>query len=306
MVVLAFAFSTVYLLKLKNIVGIFKYDATAMIFFGMEPFVLIWTSVNLREAYQILFLLMALYFGLLWRLRREGAALVKFVASILLLAILHNGLSVYSIFLLFIFISWNFNSQKESAFFSRRRVKKTLVLVPAFIAIALVALNLPSMGALQAVQTGNVVEYANSYRHGSIDSIGGSTYGAPIDFSSPFGFMVTGAGALSHYFFGPFPWEVRSFIDAIAALVVLFHAALLLSSIVFWRSSSGYQRHAAGILLTAYLILEFMWASGTTNYGTAMRHHMVAYGIIVVLGAPSFISFITKPFRRRGRLASYL
>ena len=37
-----------------------------------------------------------------------------------------------------------------------------------------------------------------------------------------------------------------------------------------------------------------MWALGTANWGTAVRHHVPAYGIIVLLGGPGLILFMQK------------
>ena len=33
-----------------------------------------------------------------------------------------------------------------------------------------------------------------------------------------------------------------------------------------------------------------MWALGTTNYGTAMRHHMLSWWIIVIAGFPPLMA----------------
>ena len=40
--------------------------------------------------------------------------------------------------------------------------------------------------------------------------------------------------------------------------------------------------------------MEFMWAMGTVNWGTATRHHLVGYSVIVLLGAPGLILFMRK------------
>ena len=39
-------------------------------------------------------------------------------------------------------------------------------------------------------------------------------------------------------------------------------------------------------LLVIYLSMSFLWALGTINYGTGMRHHVVAVWIVIMLGIP--------------------
>ena len=36
------------------------------------------------------------------------------------------------------------------------------------------------------------------------------------------------------------------------------------------------------IVLIIYLAVEFVWAMGTSNWGTAMRHHTIANGILLI------------------------
>ena len=38
------------------------------------------------------------------------------------------------------------------------------------------------------------------------------------------------------------------------------------------------------ILLFAFLVLEFTWSVGTTNWGTASRHHVPSLGLLLLVG----------------------
>ena len=37
-----------------------------------------------------------------------------------------------------------------------------------------------------------------------------------------------------------------------------------------------------------FLLIEFMWAVGTVNWGTASRHHMPTLALLLIASAPSF------------------
>ena len=40
--------------------------------------------------------------------------------------------------------------------------------------------------------------------------------------------------------------------------------------------------------------MELVWAMGTINWGTATRHHVPGYSVIVLLGVPGLILFMRK------------
>ena len=61
---------------------------------------------------------------------------------------------------------------------------------------------------------------------------------------------------------------------------------LICFSVKQWRKAYGSQRRLLGLMLILYFSITFMWALGTTNYGTAMRHHMLSWWIIVIIGIP--------------------
>ena len=41
------------------------------------------------------------------------------------------------------------------------------------------------------------------------------------------------------------------------------------------------------MLFVIWLAIEIIWAVGTINWGTALRHHTVAYGFILLVGISS-------------------
>ena len=43
-------------------------------------------------------------------------------------------------------------------------------------------------------------------------------------------------------------------------------------------------------IFLVYLLLEFLWALGTVNWGTASRHHLPSLGLLVIASAYSFKS----------------
>jgi hypothetical protein len=119
-------------------------------------------------------------------------------------------------------------------------------------------------------------------------------YGVMLDTSSVLGIVKTISMIFVHFMFAPFPWQVSNVKDVYAVLESMLRFLLLFFAIFSWRRSSGEVRSCYGFLLMVVLGVELMWALGTINWGTATRHHVPGYGVIVLLGAPGLILFMRK------------
>ena len=103
--------------------------------------------------------------------------------------------------------------------------------------------------------------------------------------------------------FKPFIWDINSFSSLVLGFESIVRFILLLFSMILIVKTKGQKRRLYFILLLIYLFIESIMALGTTNAGTAWRHHQVAQWILVVLGGAGLISFI-KQFIRSVQLQS--
>ncbi len=115
-----------------------------------------------------------------------------------------------------------------------------------------------------------------------------------LDASSVYGLVTTIPMVFVQYMFAPFPWQVENVKDIYALFESMLRFLLLFFAISSWRRSSGEVRSCYSFLLIAVLGMELVWALGTANWGTAPRHHVLGYGVIVLLGAPGLIVFMRK------------
>jgi hypothetical protein len=115
-----------------------------------------------------------------------------------------------------------------------------------------------------------------------------------LDTSSVLGIVTTVPMAFVEYMFAPFPWQVENVKDVWALLESMLRFVLLFFAVFLWHRSSGEVRSYYGFLLIVVLGMEFVWALGTANWGTAIRHHVPGYSIIVLLGAPGLILFMRE------------
>ena len=293
--VLAFVLSCVVLVKLVDLLDLRRFRVGIILLFGLLPSMAIFTSVTLRESWQALFFLLTIY----WAIRlhkRPGILIVSFLLmSVICLSVLHASLLCYAIYLIIISTYWGVLSRKKKV---RWLWPVSFVFTGLLVACAIVFAQ--KMGWYMSVE--GAFERAAMFRHAAATIQGRTTYGIMLDTSSVLGLVKTIPTVFVYYMFAPFPWQVKNVLDIHALLESMLRFALLLSALFSWRRSSGEVRSYYSFLFIVVLGLELVWALGTINWGTGMRHHVPGYGVIVLLGAPGLILFMRElHFKMFGR-----
>ena len=139
---------------------------------------------------------------------------------------------------------------------------------------------------LSRVLNGEIVDYINYYR--AHLPLGRTQYIAKFDFSSLTNLCLSTANILFHYWFEPFPSRVESLSDLAVFFEVQCQTLLLLASLYLWFRSKDETKKVVTYLMLLYITLSLLWAAGTGNVGTAIRHHMLGTWIIILLGIPGF------------------
>jgi hypothetical protein len=141
---------------------------------------------------------------------------------------------------------------------------------------------------------GETLEGANKFRHDAATIHGRTTYGIMVDTSSVLGLVKSISTIFVYYMLAPFPWLIGNLIDIHAMLESMLRVVLLIFAVSTWRRSSGEVRSYYSFLLIVVLGMELMWALGTINWGTSIRHHMPGHSVVVLLGVPGLILFMRK------------
>lgn len=295
--ILAFSMSCIVLMKILRPLGLSRYGAPILLAFGGLPTMFLLGSVTLRESYQVLFFMLAIYFGI--KMHMKGGINIYFIAlvmSALVMGLFHNGLMVYTTFLIVLFMVMTLRSGPRFWNITKLRLMAVLA-IPTLLAgiVILTKMQLPGLGALTALANMNLLEAAANYRERAV--VARATYGVALDLSSPLTGVYTSFVLFIHYLFAPFPWQVRNILDVYASMESILRMVLIYFSVKHWHNAYGTQRRLFGLILILFLSMSFMWAMGTTNYGTAMRHHMLSWWMIVMVGLPVLMAKLS-----RGRL----
>ena len=294
--VLAHALSCVVLVRMLDLLKIQRWHAACVLLFGLHPAAALFTSVTLRESWQVFFFIWSVYCLLRFRVTAGPGALLCGLLGAALLACLHNGLIVYVLFMI------------PFALFARMGIRTAVTLprtvgraltVTVAVVLAAMALtgSLPHTPSLARLSEGEALEYAATYRQKS-EKGARAEYAVKLDASSPVKFALSLPPVYAYYMLSPFPWQVRSGLDLFAALDAALRLLLLGFAVATLRSPPpGTPPGMPRFLLIMYVSMSALWAMGTINYGTAMRHHVVPFWIAVVLGFPPLLDRAARVFR---------
>ena len=262
-----------------------------MLIYALIPSSLMYTSVTLREPFQLLFINLALYAALKIYFHRSNAHWLVLFLAVVGMGAMHGALLVSSTFVivgtLFLLTSRN----RKGVSFTKVVLVTPIVILCLFYGFSLFT-SLTSYGdrlddgldvAVRVYQEGTLSdgEYARAnYRTDiEIDGLGGLILSLPT--------------FLFQYLFEPMPWKISSMVDVVALLENMLRFWLIWNALKYLVGSYlkkpmfvahnyfGYERCILLIFLS-YLIIETLWSLGTSNWGTSTRHHVPSLGLLLV------------------------
>jgi len=285
--ILAFVLSCVVLVKLADHLYLRRFRVGIILLFGLLPSAVIFRSATLRESWQALFFLLSVYSAI--RLRKCPSILNVsfFLMPIFCMSLLHHGLAKYAVYLAVIGLYWSIFASNKNVRWSRH-----LRFLFAGILIFCVIKLAQTIGWNMTID--QALEHAAGIRRSLLSYEVRTVYSFMLDTSSVSGLVTTIPMIFVQYMFAPFPWQVENIKDIWALLESILRLLLLFFSISSWWRSSGEVRSCYNFLIIAVLGLELVWSLGTVNWGTAIRHHVPGYSVIVLLGAPGLIQFMRE------------
>jgi hypothetical protein len=251
------------------------------------PSSIIFTSIPLRESMELLIINLYIMYVILIIQNNKFIFFPILVLLSALLFVLHKGLILFtfftSIFLLVVVC------MKVINYFYK---KELLFLYYFYIFFALFSLAIIFLHVLDILPINTIFELLQlkiSNHHMNVP-ISRTTYLYTVLVDNLFVYLFN---SLSFYFFYPTPYHIQNFYDFIYCVENIIRIGLL----GFIVNNFFYLRKKNSILiiiLFIYIILEMMWAIGTANWGSAARHHVVSYGLLVILAFFNNFSKIIK------------
>jgi hypothetical protein len=232
------------------------------------------TSVTLREAYQLLAVNLVIYSALKIYLEKSIYYWILMLMGVVLMGMLHGGLIVAGFSIIAI--------TSLAFFFDKRKSPSLIGLALVTIALLLVTYVGSSVFLELAFNVNTGLGEAIQARHDSWQKAARASYSIGLRIHSDIDLLLFIPAALFNYLFQPFPWRATTFLDWALVMENLLRGYLLYRAIANLLYLSGEKKIAIGLVFSAYLAIEIIWALGTINWGTAVRHHIPAFGLLLL------------------------
>lgn len=268
-----------YLLALHKLKELFKSwgDISPLLFLFsiIFPSSFLFSTSTLREPFELFFIVLAFFY---FSRFLSDPRLFIFLAGLsagVISGLFHAGTMIsYTGVIPLMFLLLPSASFQRKALFALLLVAVLLVLFKCAPRIGL--------GAPQFIFMENRIEAINRYREWKLQVVPSARthYGLVLDNSSPQGFMLSFGSIYGHYLFSPFPWKLGKPADLIPCLEALFRLAILFLAIFRCLKSSP-EKSLRRFFLLSYFCMTCVWALGTVNFGTAIRHHFLTNWLLL-------------------------
>lgn len=257
----------IYVLVLKTVNG----ALLTCIIYTIYPLTMFNTIITLREIIIILFLMLFVYTFLLFYVYRNWGFLILSILSLGLGSLFHIGfIGFFLFYAIYILVFSNFNSVLK------------ILLSSIFLLILKVYIN--------TTENSKIVSNIDPKTK---DFDGNSSRADYLKHEATSGFindLIFKVKQEIYFMFKPFFWEIRNFADLLGFFNVFFILLGILIAVYVYRKTNNKR---IIILLTMILTFYFVFALGTYNYGTALRHRDKA-SMLLTLYIPYFYYFKLK------------
>ena len=270
--VLLWVFSVIYLLKTLEIHEINKDLKFVVIsIFSFFPTSLFMSSILLRESLIIFFITLSLFYFFNWYHTKKLKDYLVGIILAMCSMIFHSGMIGFTLAYV---IALLFSKNKESI---KRNNNNLLYLV--ILIIFFFTLNLNEelfLGKFNNLQLEEILST-------STPSIGSSNYLQSFSNLHSYQFILIIPLKIIYFYFAPLPMDWRGVTDAVSFLFDSFLYVYLLSSISFSVKKSKLDKKLKVIILIILFISSCVFALGTVNAGTAMRHRYKLLPILLII-----------------------
>lgn len=231
----------------------------ASAFTVLFPSLILWSTLNIREAPTILVVVSAVYF--LTRVQRQPdlAGITGVVVTLGLLTLLREYLT-----------SLVGMAGAAGVLMGRSRSPIRSLAVGSVMLVAL-TFAFQSLGLGGSLTGEPSLERAQFLRE-SFQMGAGSAYGQAADVSTPVGALAYLPLGLAYFLLAPFPWEIGSALQAITLPESLLWWAIFPFGV--WGLALALRRHAGAFTVPVAVVVTvtFAYALVESNVGTAYRH----------------------------------
>ena len=264
-----------------------------MLIYALIPSSLMYTSVTLREPFQLLFVNLAIYAALKIYFHRSISHWLVLFLAVVGMGALHGALFASGIFMIVGTLFLLTARSRKGVSFGKVVLVSPIVILGLFYGFLLFA-NIFTYGERIILEGLSVA--TQSYQEGTMSTVQRANYRTDIvEISGLGGLILSIPSFLFQYLFEPMPWKISSIVDVVALLENMLRFWLIWNALKYlvgtYRNKPMFvARNVFGngkfifFMFLTYLTTETIWSLGTTNWGTSTRHHIPSLGLLLVAG----------------------
>jgi hypothetical protein len=242
----------------------------AITFYSLLPSSIFFTSITLREPFQLLLINIAIY-SMLKIFGKKSFFYIPLSIACILQYTLHAGPFMFTIFLIIVAVAIDLKIKTQFK----------IIFSLVFITIAML-IEFPF--SLSYKLNEGLVSAVNSYTFGGLSTPARTDYKVYPNLSNYFDLILFSIQSFIQYLFEPFLWncvilkDYFFLVENILRIFFIFRSVEILIELKPWKKLFRIQL----FFILSYFALEFIWSIGTMNWGTAARHHIPAYGLLII------------------------
>ena len=90
--------------------------------------------------------------------------------------------------------------------------------------------------------------------------------------------------SLLQYLLEPMPWRIATGLDLALFVENIVRCLFIFLSVKAFFTVKQYLKTPLVFLILTFFAIEMLWALGTVNWGSAVRHHIPGMGILMIIG----------------------
>lgn len=270
----------VYFIKINKELGVMTPN-WAILGFLLWPSYLLRQSTTMREPYLVMFVVFIAFFLVMYKKYGRPGDLLKLFVVLILSVLFHKATAVLFIFAT-LYVVFFVMKRKLPALKSRTFWLRLVIGAGGVGGVLIILLFFGDVRGLKPVVA--LLTADTQYIDRVLDYKTGrdfrTTYDVSIDVSSLPALILSIPKVFIYYMSYPFPWKVSTPLDVLASVEGLFRfgALIIIFKYSLWRARIP---AAAKPMFILGIVFCMIWAAGTSNYGTASRHHVTTNWIFI-------------------------
>ena len=247
----------------------------ALLLYSLIPSTVLFTAITIREPYQLLFVNIAIYSIARIILNSKSLYYILLFFSIFCFGVLHGALLAFGI-LLASGVLITHKLENKNTIFSAGFIFTSIIIV------SILWLGLSIFSNLAYNIDSGLDSSIQAYQQALLGVDARTNYKSEIPILSLSDLIFFIPAGLFQYLFEPLPWRVSTTSD-----VILFFENILRFFLIWKAFKLPYiedlkKRRFSKFMLISYFLIEVIWSVGTINWGTSVRHHLPAYGFLLL------------------------